>query len=82
VRHARDDAFISDQVLPFLLQNTLRMALRCFVRAELSGGQYTLSPSGHQSLAYGYAQVRKSMGSGTERRQAMGARTVKMCQLS
>jgi hypothetical protein len=31
-----DDAFISDQVLPFLLQNTLRVALRRFVRAELS----------------------------------------------
>jgi hypothetical protein len=34
-----DDAFISDQLLPFLLQNTLRMALRRFVRAELSRGQ-------------------------------------------
>jgi hypothetical protein len=48
-----DDAFISDQLLSFLLQNTLRVALRRFVRAELSRGQYTLFPSGRQSLVYG-----------------------------
>jgi hypothetical protein len=34
-----DDAFIFDQVLPLLLQTHLRVALRRFVRAELSRGQ-------------------------------------------
>jgi len=72
----------SDQVLPFLLQNTSRVALHRFVRAEMSRGQHALSPSRHPSLVYGLAQVRNSTARGNGRRHVMEACTVTVCLLS